>query len=100
MSDDELMIFADEPEEQTSANDSVWNILIVDDDKNVHTATKYALKDTAILNQKLNFFDAYSAEEAPGFLKSNPDVAVILLDVVMETPNAGLDLVAYCAAYR
>lgn len=95
MSDDDLMVFADEPEEQASANDSVWNILIVDDDKNVHTATKYALKDTSILNQKLNFYDAYSAEEARGFLKQHSDVAVILLDVVMETPNAGLDLVAF-----
>ena len=89
------MVFADEPEEVTPANDSVWNILIVDDDKNVHTATKYALKDAAILDQKLHFYDAYSAAEAKTFLREQPDVAVILLDVVMETPNAGLDLVAF-----
>lgn len=95
MSDEDLMVFADEPEEGAPANDSVWNILIVDDDKNVHTATKYALKDTSILDQKLHFFDAYSAAEARTFLRENADIAVILLDVVMETPNAGLDLVAF-----
>lgn len=89
------MTFDDEPEEVSSANDSMWNILIVDDDKNVHTATKYALKDAAILDQKLHFYDAYSGAEAKEFLRGQPDIAVILLDVVMETPNAGLDLVAF-----
>ena len=95
MSDDDLMVFADEPEFEVSANDAAWNILIVDDDENVHTSTKYSLKGTSILDQKLNLFDAYSAAEAKDFLREQPNVAVILLDVVMETPNAGLDLVAF-----
>jgi diguanylate cyclase (GGDEF)-like protein len=95
MSNEDLLVFEDESEETSLDKEAKWNILIVDDDKNVHTATKYALKDASILHQKLNFFDAYSAAEAKELLTTQPDVAVILLDVVMETPNAGLDLVAF-----
>lgn len=95
MNNDDLMVFSDEPESVDSEDDLAWNILIVDDDANVHTATKYALKGTDILSHKLKFYDAYSAIEARGVLADNHDIAVILLDVVMETPDAGLDLIAY-----
>lgn len=95
MSDEELMVFADEPEDASSIDGETWNILIVDDDSNVHSATKYALKDMAILDHGLTFHDAYSAKEARDFLSRHNDMAVVLLDVVMETPNAGLDLISY-----
>ncbi len=95
MSNDDLMMFVDEVGDCPSANDAQWNILIVDDDAQVHAATKFALKDTEILHHKINFIDAYSASEAKALLQTRQDVAVILLDVVMETPNAGLDLIAY-----
>ena len=38
---------------------------------------------------------AYSAPEAKAFLESHPDTALMLLDVVMETDDAGLRLVSY-----
>ncbi|MCK4346230.1 MAG: response regulator, partial [Bacteroidales bacterium] len=39
--------------------------------------------------------DTYSARESRKVIRENPDIAVILLDVVMETNNAGLELVKY-----
>ena len=39
--------------------------------------------------------DAHSAEEARAILAREPDIALILLDVVMETENAGLELVRH-----
>lgn len=69
---------------------SPWNILIVDDDEDVHQATEFALSDVFILERPINFLHAYSAKEAIDILRQENDVAVILLDVVMESENAGL----------
>ncbi|WP_018610656.1 GGDEF/EAL domain-containing response regulator [Uliginosibacterium gangwonense] len=70
-----------------------WNILIVDDDPDVHTTTTFALRGTDILGHPLNFLHADSAAQARDILASAPDIAVILLDVVMEQEDSGLRLV-------
>ena len=72
----------------------VWRVLITDDERDVHSATTFALRNTKILGRRLEFYHAQSAEETIQVLNEVGDIAVILLDVVMETPNAGLDLVA------
>jgi len=68
-------------------------VLIVDDDRSVHQTTLLALRDAKIERRPLQFLHAYSAAEARETLMSNEDIAVVLLDVVMETDTAGLQLV-------
>jgi signal transduction histidine kinase len=70
-----------------------WKILIVDDEEDIHSVTRIALKGFTFRGKPVDFYDAYSAAEAEKILKEHPDTALILLDVVMETTNAGLDLV-------
>jgi signal transduction histidine kinase len=70
-----------------------WQILIVDDDPDVHLTTEFALGSEIVLNRPLNFLHAYSAAEAEDVLAKSDDIAVILLDVVMESDDAGLRLV-------
>jgi signal transduction histidine kinase len=70
-----------------------WKILIVDDEEDIHSVTRIALKGFTFRGKPVEFYDAYSAAEAEKILKEHPDIALILLDVVMETTNAGLDLV-------
>ncbi|MEE9463238.1 MAG: hybrid sensor histidine kinase/response regulator [Bacteroidales bacterium] len=70
-----------------------WKILIVDDEEDIHHVTRIALKGFTFRGIPVVFYDAYSAAEAEKILKKHPDIALILLDVVMETTNAGLDLV-------
>jgi diguanylate cyclase (GGDEF)-like protein len=70
-----------------------WKILIVDDDQDVHQATEFALTNTPILGRPLVFVHAYSAAQAVEKLQVERDIAVILLDVVMEREDAGLKLV-------
>jgi diguanylate cyclase (GGDEF)-like protein len=70
-----------------------WKILIVDDEPSVHQVTRLALQDFRFAGRELLFLGAYSASEAISLLTEHPDVALILLDVVMETPDAGLKLV-------
>jgi len=89
--DDHLAFVEDTPEPQSvGATEACWTVLIVDDDEDVHHATEFALHDLRVLGQPLSFLHAFSADEAITVLERHRDVAVVLLDVVMEREDAGL----------
>lgn len=69
-----------------------WRILIVDDDVDVHVVTKFALSNTQFQGRRLGFLHAYSGKEALDTLRAIPDIALVLLDVIMETADAGLQV--------
>lgn len=69
-----------------------WRLLIVDDEPDVHTVTRYALRSVNFQDRPIEFLSAHSAAEGLQLLKSETDIACVLLDVVMETETAGLDL--------
>ncbi|MEO5346598.1 MAG: EAL domain-containing protein [Magnetococcus sp. YQC-9] len=80
--------------DSTPAPPSVpWTILIVDDDPDVHVLTRMVLRDLTFAGIGVTFLSAYSAADAIPLLQENPEIAVMLLDVVMESDQAGLDLV-------
>lgn len=97
-SEDDL-IFLDEPEAfEASAITRInptWRIMIIDDDPDVHSATTFALGSLEIQHRTLSFLHAYSAAEARDILANETDIAIILLDVVMEQEDAGLQLVSH-----
>ncbi len=70
-----------------------WRILIVDDDDDVHESSAFALRGLNIAGRPLELLHARSAAQALALLQQQPQVAVVLLDVVMESQSAGLDLV-------
>ncbi len=70
-----------------------WRVLIVDDDADVHLATELAMRDLLVEGRPLVFLHAHSAREALEVIATDEAIAVVLLDVVMETPDAGLRLV-------
>jgi response regulator RpfG family c-di-GMP phosphodiesterase len=67
-----------------------WRVLIVDDDVDVHAVTRLALRNVSFKGRELELFSAYSGREAYDILRDTPDIALVLLDVVMETDDAGL----------
>jgi PAS domain S-box-containing protein len=67
-----------------------WRVLVVDDDVDVHVVTKFALSNASFQGRRLSFLHAYSGKEALSILKDTSDVALVLLDVIMETDDAGL----------
>jgi len=91
---DRLNLLADEPPPAPSAAPP-WKLLVVDDEPEVHLITRMVLKDYVFEGRPLRILDAGSAAEARELLTGHPDVAVILLDVVMETDHSGLDLVKW-----
>jgi len=72
-----------------------WKILVVDDDNDVHTVTKLALDNFSFQNRSLEIIDAYSAEEAKKIMSDQSDIALILLDVIMENNHSGLEVVKH-----
>lgn len=88
---DDLFEFAAEP----AAAVEPWNVLIVDDEPAVHEVTRLVLGTFRFEDRPLKFHHAYSAAEARELLRSTEDIAVTLLDVVMESDQAGLDLVKF-----
>jgi diguanylate cyclase (GGDEF)-like protein len=91
---DDSLVFASEEGEDLIADAACWTVLVVDDEPDVYAATCMALRGVEVLGRPLRFLHAESGEEAFALLSHAPDVAVILLDVVMESESAGLDLVA------
>lgn len=89
---DTLHFLDDESDAGVSAG-LVWRLMIIDDEPDVHRATTFALAGVKILGRPLQFLHAYSAADATQQLRTELDVAVILLDVVMEREDAGLALV-------
>ncbi len=90
----EFLIDDNSPDTELTLS-STWPILIVDDEPAIHTVTKFALEDETFEGKKLTFVSAYTAEEAKQILSSRNDIALVLLDVVMEVETAGLDMVAW-----
>jgi len=103
MDEDEL-VFAEEDEQacDSGVNEArnetqadTWKILIADDDIEVHRVTRMVLSDFAFEGKKLTLLSSYSAAETQFLLRLHPDVAIILLDVVMERDTSGLEVVRY-----
>lgn len=72
-----------------------WQVLIVDDEPEIHKLTKVVLWDFSFEGKPLEFLSAFSSNEAIDLLKSHPDIALVILDVVMESDEAGLNVVKF-----
>jgi signal transduction histidine kinase/CheY-like chemotaxis protein len=96
MADDDIVEFVDDNDGKPRAEQSRrWKIAVIDDEPAVHDGTRYALADYQLHGQGLEILSAYSAVEGRRLMRSHPDVAVVLLDVIMESDTAGLELVEF-----
>ncbi len=93
--DDDDMLFDDDAPAQGAADGPApWDILVVDDEKSVHQVTELVMGDFTFDGRPLRFTHCYSAAEARAVLEHS-SFALILLDVVMESEHAGLELVRH-----
>ena len=91
----EDFLFADDEDDIEHEDLGSWKILVVDDEPEVHAVTKLALSDFSLNGKTLEFISAHSGEEARKCFREHDDIAVVLLDVVMETDDAGLRVAEY-----
>src|SRR5215468_2419407 len=95
MAEDDIVHLIDDPGGRAPELGPRWKIAVIDDEPAVHDGTRFALNDYKLNGQGLEILSAYSAAEGRELLRSHPDVAVVLLDVIMESDTAGLDLVEF-----
>jgi signal transduction histidine kinase/CheY-like chemotaxis protein len=93
--DDVLHLIEDEVRPHAAASARKWKVAVIDDDPAVHEGTRFALSDYVLNGQTLDILSAYSGAEGEKLMRDNPDIAAVLLDVIMETDAAGLQLVEY-----
>ncbi|HEY9062759.1 MAG TPA: DUF3369 domain-containing protein [Pseudobacteroides sp.] len=92
--DDEMILLLDNDEEQKECLD-YWNILVVDDEASVHSITKIILEEFKYGDKGLKIYDAYTEEEAMRIITEQPEIAVVLLDVVMNSDDSGFKFIKY-----
>ncbi|MDM4767566.1 response regulator [Pelomonas sp. SE-A7] len=94
MNDDDDLLVLDEEDEQVAPDLAPpWNILVVDDDEGVHEVTRLLMQGRRLEGRSVRLLHAYSAAEGEQALRDQPEIGMLLLDVVMETEMAGLLLV-------
>ena len=91
----DLFEFSENPNKSDELPLKTWKVLIVDDEVSIHDVTISALKSVMVEGRRLELISAMNATEAKQKLEENDDIALALIDVVMETRTAGLDLVNY-----
>jgi signal transduction histidine kinase len=90
---DRLPLIEDSPE--SPGDLPPWLVLVVDDDPEVHAVTRLAVEPCRYDGRRIEVISADSAAAARTILQQRNDIALILLDVVMETDQAGLELVPF-----
>jgi len=100
--DDSPFKFGDTPSNPTSiagisasrrpAPPRTWKVLVVDDDEAMHLVTRLSIGTLVVDDRKIELLNAYSGAEGRLKLQDHRDVALVLVDVMMETEEAGLEL--------
>ena len=92
-----MTFFADssKTENTETTSSTVWKVLVVDDEEDVHELTARILSEYSFLGCPVVLFNAYSAAEAEEIISSHPDISLVLLDIVMETDDAGFCLIDF-----
>jgi len=96
-SNDDFLFIDDSDEDEilNGGDKEAWQVLIVDDDPEIHSVTQLALSDLVVLGRRLEYLHAYSGQDACTLIEQHHNIVLVLLDVVMETDDAGLNVVKH-----
>lgn len=92
--DEPLFGNSDDDQPQVEYNET-WKVLIVDDEPDVHKVTRMVLHNFSFDGSKLELISAYNGQEAKDIMANRDDIALAILDVVMEDEHAGLEVARY-----
>jgi response regulator RpfG family c-di-GMP phosphodiesterase len=90
-------IFAEEPSQNKGLPEALtpWHILVIDDEPGIHQVTEMVFRGFKFDGRPLKISNAYSAKAGREIMETCDNIALAIVDVVMETDHAGLDLVRY-----
>lgn len=92
------LIFLDEVEKTEvpfPTSGEPWKLIIIDDDSAIIRTSVRILQDFNFEGRGVEIITGSSGAEAKLLIAEHPDAAVILLDVIMERDDAGLQVVTY-----
>lgn len=90
------MFAPEQPSENGRSHDrQSWKVLVVDDDINVLNVTKLVLQSKRVFSRDIDVCLCENVGAAKDYLAQNHDVAVAIIDIVMETERDGIDLVEF-----
>ncbi len=95
-----FLLFDEQPKAAVVSPVMPWKILVVDDDDQVQAVTRMVLRHVQFRERPFQLLAALSGAAAREILEREQDIALALIDVVMETKTAGLDLVRYIREER
>ena len=96
MEKEDDLLFADDTDDTLAQDQSAkWKVMLIDDEPDIHGVTKMVLKDFVFDGRGVEFISAYTGAEAQDLILEHPDTALMLLDVVMETDHAGLNVAQF-----
>jgi len=79
--------------------DEVWKILIVSDEEKLHKISAIVFNDFRFHGKKVEFINAYSYYTGVKEITNNSDIAVVIIDIMIEDEILGLKLVKYIRKY-
>lgn len=94
-SDDEPLFGGNDDDNSTTQHHQTWKVLIADDEPDVHKVTRMVLHNFTFDGFNLELISAYSGQEAKDIMAERDDIALAILDVVMEDEHAGLEVARY-----
>ena len=78
MADNDDLILANEHSvmlnQNATAENTTWKVLIVDDEEEIHVVTRLALHDFNFGGRHLEFVSAYSGQQARKLIQENPQI--------------------------
>lgn len=93
-SDDEPLL-ADDDKQSSTIDTQTWKILIADDEPDVHKVTRMVLHNFSFDGLRIELISAYSGQQAKEIMAMRDDIALAILDVVMEDEHAGLEVARF-----
>jgi len=91
---DELLFAHEGPEPVPDPAASIpWKVAVVDDDESVRAITRIVLSPLRFDDRPLELLEATSADEGIALFAAHGDIALGLVDMVMEEPTAGLRVI-------
>ena len=74
---------------------NTWKVLIVDNRPSVHKSTKILLDQLSFAGKRFTGIESCSLKESQEILRSETDIAIVLMDVEIDGEDIGLDLISF-----
>ncbi|MBF0274904.1 MAG: SpoIIE family protein phosphatase [Nitrospinae bacterium] len=92
---DELSFLDEDDTPEEKQDGERWKVLVVDDEEEILEVTRMALGDFSFKGKGLELYCASTSNQAKKYLEEHSNIILVLLDIVMEEDDTGLNMVKH-----